>query len=115
MIDHLNERRNFDSYSIQPDRGLQVLGATGTATETIPLLEGGQVPKYLYICYYGGLISNVIEFNPGPDVPPIVTAIVLSIKKDNSVVLSVIGNTVISWRETGDGTSSFTLYPLADF
>lgn len=115
MIDHLNERRNFSSYSIQPDRGLQVLTADGFGTETIPLLEGGQVPKYLYICFYGGTIGNAIDFLGGATPPVAGDGLILSVRKDNVEVLNVAGYTQISWRENGDGTSGFTLYPLADF
>lgn len=115
MIDHLNERRNFDSYSIEPDRGLQVLLADGAATDTIPLLARGANPKYLYICVYGGTLLNIITFAPGGTAPSATNGLILGIQRDNAEVLNVTGYTEISRLETGDGTSGYTLYPLADF
>ncbi len=115
MIGHLNERRNFDSYSIEPDRGFQVLTADGAATNTIPMLANGEFPKFLYICVYGGTIGNGIEFAPGGTVPTMGQGIYLPVRRGCATVLNVTGYTQISRRESGDGTSSYTLYPLADF
>jgi len=114
MQRYINELRNFPVFSIDPDRGSQQLLANAVGTLNIPTTASGLRAKYVYICVYGGTTSNRIEFTPGGTSGAAGETYVLTPLRDCAVTLNVTGYSQISWREVGDGTSNFTVYPLSD-
>jgi hypothetical protein len=119
-MDWINPLRNFESFSIQPGRGLTV-AFDGDGTETIPTLEGGQVPKYIYVCIYTGGASDHGQFALGGTAPTdgasgTAGGWVLSNHRDCAIVVNCVGYTELSWHQDfGPGSGFLTIYPLADF
>jgi hypothetical protein len=119
-MDWINCRRNFESFSIQPGRGLTV-DFSGDGTETIPTLEGGQVPKYIYVCIYNDhLGSDHGQFALGGTAPTdgatgTAGGWVLNTGRDCAMVVNCTGYTELSWHQDFGAGGTLTIYPLADF
>jgi hypothetical protein len=122
-MDWINPRRNFESFSIEPGRGLTVdFGdPSQSGTETIPTLAGGQVPKYIYVCIYGDHAgSDHGQFALGGTLPTdgasgTAGGWVLNTKRDCAQVVNCTGYTEISWVQGFGPGCKLTIYPLADF
>jgi hypothetical protein len=116
-MDWINPRRNFESFSIQPGRGLNI-SFDGSGTETIPTLEGGQVPKYIYVCIYGPSSVQGV-FALGGTLPSEAETLggwKLSLFQDCAETVCCTGYTEFSWLKAfGPSTARLTIYPLADF
>jgi hypothetical protein len=110
--------RNFEYLRIAAGTGAQVLGAMNTGSPAIPVMSNGAKPKSIVIITYEGTRTNAVKIetsnNEAP--PTLGEGHQMGIFQDASYILfNCTGTHRTKYRESGDNTTNFTVYPLEDF
>lgn len=109
--------QNFPVLSIAPDNAVQTLNVSAVGNVAIPTMERGTLPKYVYICAYGGLATDVVFVTPKTSAADgaSATGFPLPIQSNSGVILNVSGYSHIGFDRTGGNTADFTIVALEDF
>jgi len=110
-------QQNFPVLTISPDSATQVLNVAAASNVAIPTLANGALPKYVYICAYGGAAGDVIFVTPKTSAAngASATGFPLPVQSNSGVVFNVAGYSHIGYANTGGGTADFSIVPLEDF